>query len=102
MNIFRITLISIPLLVVSNLAFADSEDKKKSGAAEPVTPIEEPKAEVAPPPKVEEPAPAPPPAAGFSYPDDGRRGPNRCAHGDACGVQRVRAGRGHGLYAGVR
>lgn len=45
MNIFRASMVLVPLLVVSSTAFADSEDKKKSGAMEPQTPIEEPKAE---------------------------------------------------------
>ena len=45
MNIFRATIVLVPLLVVSSTAFADSEDKKQQGAMEPQTPIEEPKAE---------------------------------------------------------
>lgn len=67
-HIARTALITLPLLLLSNAALADSEDKKKTGAAESETPLEEQSAEVQEPSGpstttvVVVPAPTPPPA----------------------------------------
>ncbi|AKU98422.1 hypothetical protein AKJ09_05086 [Labilithrix luteola] len=66
-HIARTALITLPLLLLSNAALADSEDKKKTGAAESGTPAEEQNAEVQEPSVppttiVVVPAPTPPPA----------------------------------------
>jgi hypothetical protein len=45
MNIFRITMVAVPLVLFSSSAFADSQDNKgKGGAAESLTPTEQPTA----------------------------------------------------------
>lgn len=67
-HIARTALITLPLLLLSNAALADSEDKKKTGAAESETPLEEQSAEVQEPSVpptttiVVVPPPSPPPA----------------------------------------
>jgi hypothetical protein len=61
MKITRTTIISLPILLLTHAAFADSEDKKKQGTAEPQAPAEEPVTQ-APAPEPA-PAPAPPPVS---------------------------------------